>query len=122
MDHLAQRIIADLRRNGVALDEVGDGWFAADSRAGVPEAFLHLVDDDVERYLRGMSAEDVAGVFGPDVTLADARYRLALIHLEEHLLSHHGGIRYVIVDGEEIRAFDTAPPPSLPAGDYYWTA
>jgi hypothetical protein len=120
---LAQRVISDLR-NRFTLDDVGDGWFAVhvDSHTGGSPAFLYLVDDDIERYLEGMSAEDLDGLFGPDVTLADARFGLALIHVEELLLSHPGGTRYVVVDGERIRFFDSGPFPSLPAGDYKWRA
>jgi hypothetical protein len=121
---LAQRVISDLRRNGLPLEEVGDGWFVehVESRTGRSSAFLYLVDGDIGRYLEGMSAEDVDGVFGPDVTLANARYGLALIHIEELLHSHPGGTRYVVVDGERIRFFDSGPFPSLPPGDYEWRA
>ena len=124
MKSLAQRVISDLRTNGPPLEEVGDGWFAihVESRTGRLSAFLYLVDQDIERYLEGMSAEDVDGLFGPDVTLANARYGLALIHIEELLHSFHGGIRYVVVDGEQIRFFDSGPLPSLPPGDYEWRA
>ncbi|MEH0826017.1 MULTISPECIES: hypothetical protein [unclassified Micromonospora] len=124
MDHPAQRIVSDLREKGLSLEYAGDGWFAltGDSSTGTPDAFLHLTDDDVERYLRGMRAEDVDGVFGPDTTLDDTRHRLTLVHLEESLLSHLAGIRYVVLDGAEIRTFDTHSSPDLPAGDYHWTA
>ncbi|MEV4480015.1 hypothetical protein [Micromonospora coxensis] len=124
MDHPAQKIVSDLRDNGLYLDEVGDGWFAVtvDSASGTPDAFLHLTDDDVERYVRGMSAEDVDGVFGPETTPAEASYRLTLIHLEESLLSHHPRVRYVVLDGEEILTFDTRSSPEFPAGDYQWTS
>ncbi len=122
MGRLAGQIIADLHSNGLTLHEVGDGWFAVhvDPHLGAPEAFLHLVDGDIERYVEAMSAEDIEGVFGPDVTLADASYRLALIHLEEQLLSYHGGIRCVVVDGEQIRTFETGLLPSLSPGEYEW--
>jgi hypothetical protein len=121
---LAQRVISDLRTNGLPLEEVGDGWFAIhiESRTGRLSAFLYLVDQDIERYLDGISAEDVDGVFGPNVTPADAGYRLTLIHIEELLHSFHGGIRYVVVDGEQIRFFDSGPLPNVPPGDYEWRA
>jgi hypothetical protein len=124
MAQLAERIVADLRESGLYLDEAGDDWFAVhgESHHGAPEAFLHLSDNDIERYLDGMGPENVDGVFGPDVSLDDARYRLTLAHLEEHLLSYHGGIRYVVVDGGEIRTFDTDSLPTLPPGNYEWRA
>ncbi|RIV36999.1 hypothetical protein D2L64_17235 [Micromonospora radicis] len=106
------------------IDDVGEDWFAFrdDADAGEPGAFLYLPVDDVERYLQAMRPEDVAGVFGPEVSLAEARYRLALVHVEENLLSHHSGIRYVVLDGEEIRIFDTSAPADPPAGNYQWNA
>jgi hypothetical protein len=124
MAQLAERIISDLCRNGLSLEDAGEGWFAlyGDLGAGRPNAYLRLVDADMEKYLQGMSREDVDGAFGPDVTLDDARYRLSLIHLEESLLSHHEGVRFVVVEGTEIRILDGAPPAVFPPGDYEWRA
>jgi hypothetical protein len=120
MPQLVERIVADLRANGLPLDDIGDSWFAlrGDSDS---TAFLHLTDDAVSRYFDGMSDEDVNGVFGPDIAFDDARYRLTLIHLEECLEGGHGAVRYVVPDGGELRVFDdTASLPSLPPGDYEW--
>ncbi|SCE74523.1 hypothetical protein [Micromonospora mirobrigensis] len=108
MGDLVQRVITDLREIGYPLHEAGTGWFAVSPTGpGEPEVFLHLVDDEVERYLAAMSAEDVDGAFGPEVTLADARYRLTLLHLEEQLDGRNAGTRYVVLDGGEIRAFES---------------
>ncbi|GAA0794767.1 hypothetical protein [Spirilliplanes yamanashiensis] len=121
MSQLVEKIVADLRANGVPLDDAGDGWFALRGDTGAPAAFVHLTDDAVARYRDSMSDEDVDGAFGPGVTADEARHRLTLIHLEETLESGTGGVRYVIPDGGDLRVFgDAASLPTLPPGDYEW--
>jgi hypothetical protein len=124
MGPLAERIISDLRDGGLLLDDVRDGWFNlhGESSQGQPGTFLFLLDSDIAQYLNGMRAEDVDGVFARGLAVDEARYRLTLVHLEEFLTSYHSGVRYVVIDGTDIRVFDTdlqAPPAP---GDYEWRA
>lgn len=125
MSELVEQVVSSRRNSGLDLRDLDGGWFALHGEAAAsPTAFLFLNDSDIRTYLDAMSAEDVDGAFGPNVELAQARYFLLLLHLEEAWETSSGSFRYVVIEQGSIRVFgkEDSLPVLPPGGDYQWRA